>query len=309
MARADVDGGGEALRLQDVPADGRRRNAQVGHVDARGVQSRDHRPLDHPAAGRGVAARDDACAALQSGTERGREARGRLGREVDVDEAGDAVLAEQPRGRARLPDQVLVDLRAGLDLLVRVDPDVRRDVRLRSDRDLVADRRALLDPHVVADVAGASDDRALDQGAAADVRRRVDHRPGRAGALAQRDAVREHRVGPDRGVSRDPAVVADERRPLDLLDVVDVRPLADPDVAAQLHALDVQANALVERVEVRLAVLVEVADVLPVALHHVAVDRAGPSRAGAGTAPSRSRRARRSGCGSAPRARARRCPC
>ena len=34
VARADVDGGGEGLRLQDVPADRRRRDAQVGDVDA-----------------------------------------------------------------------------------------------------------------------------------------------------------------------------------------------------------------------------------------------------------------------------------
>ena len=127
---------------------------------------------------------------------------------------------------------------------------------------------------MVADVARAAEDRALDQGAAPDVRGRVDDGARRPRALAQGDAVREHGVRPDRGVARDPAVVADERRALDLLDVVDVGPLADPDVAAQPHSLDVEADALVERVEVRLPVLVEIADVLPVALHHVPVDRA-----------------------------------
>ena len=53
---------------------------------------------------------------------------------------------------------------------------------------------------------------------------------------------------------------------LDLLDVVDLDALADPDVAAQADARDVQPHALVERVEVRLPELVEVADVLPVAV-------------------------------------------
>ena len=109
--------------------------------------------------------------------------------------------------------------------------------------------------------------------AAADVGGGVDDRADGAGPLAERDAVREDGVGADRRVSCDPAVVADERRPFDLLDVVDVGALADPDVAAQLHSLDVQPHLLVERVEVRLPVLVEVADVLPVALHHVPVDR------------------------------------
>ena len=126
---------------------------------------------------------------------------------------------------------------------------------------------------MVSDVARPSDDRAFDQRAPADVGGCVDDRADRARALAQRDAVGEDGVGADRCVSRDPAVVADERGPLDLLDVVDVGALADPDVAAQLHSLDVQAYLLVERVEVRLPVLVEVADVLPVAVHDVAVDR------------------------------------
>ena len=165
-----MDGGGERLRLEDVPADGGRRDAEVGDVDTRGVQPGDHRPLDHPAPGRRVAAGDDPGAAFQRRPERRREPGGGLGRQVDVDEAGDAVLAEQARGRARLPDQVLVDLRAGLDLLVRVDPDVRGDARLGADRDLVADGGALLDPDVVADVTGATDDGAFDQRAAADVR-------------------------------------------------------------------------------------------------------------------------------------------
>ena len=69
-------------------------------------------------------------------------------------------------------------------------------------------------------------------------------------------------------------VVADERRPFDAFDVVDLDALADPHVAADLHPGDVQPHLLVERVGVRLPVLVEVADVLPVALADVAVDRA-----------------------------------
>src|SRR5205085_2937777 len=58
------------------------------------------------------------------------------------------------------------------------------------------------------------------------------------------------------------------------VEVVEIDALADPDVAADTDARDVQAHALVERVEVRLAVLVEVADVLPVTVEHEAVHRA-----------------------------------
>src|SRR5439155_56353 len=65
----------------------------------------------------------------------------------------------------------------------------------------------------------------------------------------------------------------DERRPLDALEVVDLDALADPEVAPQADPGDVEADALVERVEVRLPELVEVADVLPVAVAHAAVER------------------------------------
>src|SRR5205085_3783287 len=66
----------------------------------------------------------------------------------------------------------------------------------------------------------------------------------------------------------------EERGPLDVLEPLDVHPLPHPDVPAQADPGDVQLHALVERVEVRLPVLVEVADVLPVAVADVAVDRA-----------------------------------
>src|SRR5205823_5193598 len=94
-----------------------------------------------------------------------------------------------------------------------------------------------------------------------------------ARSLAERDAVREDGVLADRGRRRDPAVVSEVRGSLDPLEVVDLDALADPDVPAQADAGDVQADALVEGVEVRLPVLVEVADVLPVAVTDVAVQR------------------------------------
>ncbi len=165
-------------------------------------------------------------------------------------------------------------LRAGLDLLVRVDPHAGQHDALGADRHLVADRHALVNPRVRADVARPADHGALDEHAAADVGRRVDDRARRAGALAHGDARVQHRVRPDGGLRRDARVVADERGPLDGVEVVHPGPLADPDVPAQAHARDVQLHELVERVEVGLPVLVEVADVLPVALEHVPVDRA-----------------------------------
>ena len=59
----------------------------------------------------------------------------------------------------------------------------------------------------------------------------------------------------------------------DRLELVDVDLLADPHVPAEAEAGDVELHRAVERVEVRLAELLERPDVLPVAVEHVAVDR------------------------------------
>ena len=166
-----------------------------------------------------------------------------------------------------------MELRPVLDLLVRVDAHARVDHRLVAEDHLVADRDTLVQTRMRANVAAAPDDRALDDRGTADVGARVDDRARHARVLAQRHAGCEDTVGVDLGVRRDPAVAADEGRPFDLLDAVELDALADPDVAADADAWDLKSDLLVERVEVRLAELVEVADVLPVAVADVAVDR------------------------------------
>ena len=123
------------------------------------------------------------------------------------------------------------------------------------------------------DVARLPDDGAFDERAAPDVGRRVDDGVRRPRVLAQRDARREDGVRPDGCLRRDAAVVADERGPFDGLEVGELHSLPHPHVAAQLDPGDVEGNLLVEGVEVRLPELVEVADVLPVALGDVAVER------------------------------------
>ena len=92
--------------------------------------------------------------------------------------------------------------------------------------------------------------------------------------LSERDVRAEDGVRADGRLARDSAVVPEEGRALEPVDVVEVDALPHPDVAPQTDAGDVQADALVERVEIGLPVLIEVADVLPVALHRLAVERA-----------------------------------
>ncbi len=78
----------------------------------------------------------------------------------------------------------------------------------------------------------------------------------------------------DRRPGSDATVVADVRRPFDLLEVGDLDAFAEPDVAADADARDVEADVFFEGVEIRLPELVEIPDVLPVAVHDVPVDRA-----------------------------------
>ena len=230
---ADVDAGREALRLEDVAGDGRRGDPQVGNLDAGRREAGDDRALDHPASVRRRSARDHAATAPERRTERrGKPNRGLRG-EVDVDEARRAATSEGALRRPLLPDDALVDLRAGLDLLERVDADTRVDARLRSDRDLVADRDSVVDAHVVADVARAADDRAFDDGAAAEVGPGVDDAARHACALPDGHTAREHGVGADRRAVGDTAVHADEGRPDNRLELVDVDLLAHPHVPAQ----------------------------------------------------------------------------
>ena len=272
-ARTHVHARTEALALQEVAVDRGGHDVEVGDLDAGGRDPGDHRALQQPARGGAVAARHHPDAALEGRPERDSDAKRRLRRQVDVDEARDRVAAEEPRGEPRLPDQVAVDEGAGLDLLERVDADAWHDDALLADRAAVADGDALVQAGVRPDVAGLPDDGALDERAAAEVGRRVDDGARRARVLAQRDARREDGVRPDRRLRRDAAVVADERRALDGLEVGELHALPHPHVAAQLDPGDVEGDPLVEGVEVRLPELVEVADVLPVALRDVAVER------------------------------------
>src|SRR4029079_2608417 len=184
-ARApDVDARLQALRLEDVARDCSRRDAQVGDVDAGRRETGDQRALDHAAGIRRRTARDDPVAAPEGRPELGGEAHRGLRREVDVHEPGGAVPPERRAGRPSLPDDVLVDLGAGLDLLERVDPDTGEDARLGPHRHLVTDRDALVHAHVVTQVAAAPEDGALHDGAAAEVGAGVDDAPDDPGALA-----------------------------------------------------------------------------------------------------------------------------
>src|SRR6266540_745065 len=272
-ARAHVNAGAHPLVLEEVPVDRRGHDVEIGDVDSRGDHAGERCPLDEAARRRRGPARHDALSALEGGAERDADAQRRLGSEVDVDQTGDRVPPKEAGRHPRLPDQVPVDHGAGLDLLEGIDADAGQDNALLPDRARVSDGDAFVQAGVRTNVAGLADNRAFDERAPPDIRGAVDYRPDRPRVVAQRDARRKDGIRPDRSSWADPAVVADKGRTLDRLEVRELDALPDPDVAAETNPLDVQAHLLVESVEVRLPVLIQVTDVLPVAFGDVAVNR------------------------------------
>ena len=312
IARRHLDvhaaAGSGVLDLEAVDRAGR--HAQVLDRDAGGDEAGDHRPLDHARGRVRVAARDHPVAAAERGAVGHRHPRGALRRDVDVADALHSTVGrEQGRGAAGLPDQRALHVRAGLDALEGIDANVGRDHALRADRALVADHGAFGDGGVRTDLAVLSHQRAPHLAARAEVRVGVDHAVLGLAELLRDHVVAEHRVAADLGAGRDGAVVADHRGATDQLQVLRQRALPHVHVLAQALARDVDRHLAVERVAVGLLVLGDAADVLPVAVGDVAVTAARPRRAGAGTAPSRSRTARRWESGPARLARARRCRC
>ena len=139
--------GVEALRLQHVPADRRRRDAQVGDVDAGRVQPGDHRALDHaaaPAPSRGSRRRARRASAPSRAPSRAATAVS--GVRSTLTSPVTPSLPKSARRRPRLPDQALVDAARRSRPPCR-GRSGRRGMMLdsRADRDLVADRGALVD--------------------------------------------------------------------------------------------------------------------------------------------------------------------
>ena len=201
------------------------------------------------------------------------EPRCRLGGHVDVDDARHPLSGEQSRRNSWLPDQGALNLCASLNSLERIDPHVRSDHALGADRALVADHRPLGDHGVSPHLAALPDHGATDLRTWPEVGVPVDHAELRLTEVLDDHVLAKDCVAPDLSAWVDRAVVADDRRPLDVLQVLDERALAHEDVLAQANARDVELHLLVERVPVCLLILRDVADVLPVLVEDVAVQR------------------------------------
>src|SRR4029077_15821703 len=104
LTRTYVEARLVTFALEEMARDRRRQDAQVGDVQAGGCEARDHRPFDHSARGRGLAAGGDARPALERRSQSGGDTYRDLSGEVDIDKSRDTVPPEEPCRCTRLPD-------------------------------------------------------------------------------------------------------------------------------------------------------------------------------------------------------------
>ena len=271
-------------RPQDNPSDrvagpglearhGQRGDLEVAHVDGAGGQGGDDRPLERPGCSRAVPGGHDGSTLAQRGGVGGGQAHDVLRGQLDVDQARHPARSEQRRGPPALPDHAGVDDRPGLDGLVRVDLDAVGEEGLLLDQALVADDRALLDPGGPHDVGVLADHAATQAHLRPDEHVAVHHGPLHDRPAHDHDVVAEHRQRLDAGARLDLGVRPDHQRALQDRVGVDLGTLADPHAGSDLEAVDLDVHPAAQHVDVGPAVGVQAADVLPVALRDVAVQR------------------------------------
>ena len=278
VRRARIDGrrlhvySGHVIAARPVPRHGRRQHGQVDHVAARRDDPRHQRSPDH-ARRAGVVARErDLRPFGRQGPDRRAQTRSELGCDLDVDQTGEAVGAEEPSLPGAGPDDRFVDHGAGLDFLVRPDPHVGIDRRPRADRDVAADDGSFFEEAAVLDGDRPAHDRAPQAGVQTDV------------AVVPDDRVRDLHARVDRGVPADdcrpvhpgPAshlgTGADQRRAVDSRAWEDLGVRMDPRRLTDPLAWKLHLDAALEAVEVGLHVRGVAAHILPVAVGDPAKD-------------------------------------
>ena len=272
-AEANGQAGPVATHAHVVPGHGHRRQLQVVDVDPDRVAPHHERALEHPGHPARVARGGDERALLEPRGPGLGQADRELGADVDVGDALHALGAEQGARPAGFPHDGGVDLGGGLDDLVGIDLDVAAHLGVGADQAALADDRTGLDPRPHPEVARPPQHRSLHPGRRSQVGVLADDRTLELGPRRHLGVGAHRGIGPDHHALVDGAVLADEGRRVDAGRGVDGRALADPDAGAELEARHVHLDLPVEDVLVRLEVGRGRADVLPVAVGHVAVER------------------------------------
>ena len=212
----------------------------------------------------------------QGGPQRSAQLGGKLRREVNVDHARHAKAREERTAALVAPDNAVLDRGPGLDFLVRPELDVRVEYAALAQYAVVANHDALIRYDVGLDTALAGHNHPPQLARFPDV------------VIAPDDAALDPVVVINDGI------VADHGRPVDAHIALDLYVVAQVNRAKQLGAggnLDVfthpdtatqvrtdrlrEAQLAVEHIGIGLHILANVADITPVTVRDIAVERLG----------------------------------
>ena len=213
--QADGDAGVRLGAGHGEPGDRYRGDLEVADVATGGVDPRHHRPLEH--AGRAAGVLDVMTVASFFSV----VAKAMATRMASLGVTSTLARPATPTRPNRLEPLAhshtieLLMTAPALDGLERACLHPGAEHRLTADEALVAEDDALLAPHAVVQVAAAAHRGAPQPHALADVGAVVDDGPLQVGAGPTRTLVPSTVYSPRRGVALDPAVVADDDRPLD----------------------------------------------------------------------------------------------
>ncbi len=289
--------------------DGDGHQLEVVAVDPGRVGAGHHGPLHDAGRPRRVPAGGDDRPLGQETSVGNGQAKGHLGSDVDVHDAGDPPLAEEVPGAPRLPDDRLGDDRTGVDHLEGVDLHVRVDERPLAHVALVGDDDAFLEPRTCLDVG------VLAEHAAPKARVRPRYAPSWTMLRCRVAPELTMTLRPSTvwsqylGAGLDPAVLPDVGRTHNVSIRAELGAGAEPDAVAHLEAFDLDLHLTVEHLPVSLEGRPRGCRRLSSAGRSRIRTPAGPCPAAAGTGPGRSRTPAPAGMWSGPHAPPRRCPC
>ena len=267
---AHVDTAGFLAAAQFMPEQGDGDGAQVEGVHACRDQAAQDRAVHHARDVVGIAAGHHGLAGADECAVRRTQLRAELGVHFDVGEAGHAGVGEELAQPLVFPHQTACEDSAFFDDLLRPELDVGAEPRAAPDPAAVADEDILRDDGLLADGAFGTDDIRGDLGVVTDHHIAPDHGVGDDRTRPDDAVVTDHRVGDLRPFA-DGAVPADDHTAGELhAREIDACAFADRGVA-RLHPRDVQVHRSGQDVHVGILVLVQVADVAPVAVRGVAV--------------------------------------
>ncbi len=256
-----------------LPRHGQRYVLQVPYVDGARLKSGDDRALQRPSTTGVVTGRGDGRTLLESGRIGAGQPHGQLGRDLHVQDSRDPSGAEELRLAPGLPDHRGVDECTGLDDLERVDPHIALNDRFFPDQALVADDGAVLDPGRAHDVGVLADDTATEIAVLPDIHVVVHDGPVQKGPALHDDVGADDGVLPDFDTGLDLGVVPDVEGTAKDGIGMHFGTFRHPYARRDLEPVELDVDLALQDVGLRLHIALVGADILPVALRDIPIDR------------------------------------